>query len=71
MREYPQGKTVIYYSSVGKVQVLVEALCYNGYYHDAEDKDKKLQSFIQGKKKIIIATSVLRLGIDIPDIWVI
>jgi RecG-like helicase len=68
MREYSQGKTVIYYSSMSKVQVLVKVLCYNRYYYDAEDKDKKLQSFIQGKKKIIIATSVLRLGIDIPDI---
>jgi RecG-like helicase len=62
---------MIYYSSMGKVQILMEALYYNGYYHDAENKDKKLQSFIQKKKKIIIATSVLRLGIDIPDIWVI
>jgi superfamily II DNA helicase RecQ len=71
MTVYPQGKTVVYCNSVNKVKALAEALGCDGYYHDAEDKEEKLQSFMQGKKKIIVATSALGLGIDIPDIRVI
>ena len=54
-----------------KVQALIEALDYDGYYHAAAKKDKKLRVFVTGQKKVIVATSVLRIGIDIPDIRVI
>jgi superfamily II DNA helicase RecQ len=71
MGVYGAGKTVVYCSSVLKVQELAEALDYDGYYHDAEEKEAKLQRFMIGRKQMIVATSALGMGIDIPDIRVI
>jgi superfamily II DNA helicase RecQ len=56
---------------VRKVQALIEALNYNEYYHAATKKNKKLRAFVTGQKKIIVATSALKIRIDIPDIRVI
>jgi RecQ family ATP-dependent DNA helicase len=71
MRKYTEGKTMVYCSSVGKVQALAEALDCDGYYHAAAKKDEKLRAFVTGQKKVIVATSALGMGIDIPDIRVI
>jgi superfamily II DNA helicase RecQ len=54
-----------------KVKALTEVLNYNGYYYAAAEKDGKLRVFITGRKKVIVATSVLGMGIDIPNIRVI
>jgi superfamily II DNA helicase RecQ len=53
---------------VGKVQTLIETLNYNEYYHAAAKKDEKLRAFVTGQKKVIVATSALKIKIDIPDI---
>ena len=50
---------------------VAEGLGCDGYYHDAEDKADKLQGFMEGKQRMIVATNALGLGIDIPDIRVI
>jgi superfamily II DNA helicase RecQ len=71
IRAYAAGKIMIYYSSVRKVQVLAEALNYDKYYHAAAKKEVTLRAFMTGQKKIIMATSALRMGIDISDIRVI
>jgi superfamily II DNA helicase RecQ len=42
MGVYGAGKTVVYCSSVLKVQELAEALDCDGYYHDAGEKKAKL-----------------------------
>jgi hypothetical protein len=46
MRKYTEGKTVVYYSSVDKVQALTETLGYDGYYHAARKKEARLRVFI-------------------------
>jgi superfamily II DNA helicase RecQ len=71
MRVYTAGKTVIYYNSVRKVQVLTEALNYNEYYHAAAKKEMILRVFVTGQKKVIMATSALKIRINISDIRMI
>jgi superfamily II DNA helicase RecQ len=71
MRVYAAGKIIIYYSSVRKVQVLTEALNYDEYYHAATKKKMILRAFVTEQKKIIIATSALKIRINISDIRVI
>ena len=71
MRKYAERKTVIYCSSVRKVQALTETLDCDGYYHDAAEKDEKLRAFMTGQKEMIVATNALGMGIDIPDIRMI
>lgn len=68
MRGYAGGKTVVYCNRVRKVKELAEALNCEGYYHHAEQKDEKLKRFRDGEERVIVATSALGLGIDIPDI---
>ncbi len=68
MRGYAEGKTVVYCNSVRKVKELAEALNCEVYYHDAEQKDEKLKEFRDDGERVIVATSALGLGIDIPDI---
>ncbi len=68
MRGYAEGKIVVYCNSVRKVKELAEALNCEGYYHHAKQKDEKLKRFQDDDERVIVATSALGLGIDIPDI---
>jgi superfamily II DNA helicase RecQ len=68
MQVYTASKIIMYYNSVRKVQVLIKALNYNKYYHAAAKKEVILRIFMTGQKKIIIATSALKIEIDISDI---
>jgi superfamily II DNA helicase RecQ len=56
---------------VRKVQALIKALNYDGYYHATAKKDEKLRAFMTRQKKVIVATSALRIKIDIPNIRII
>jgi RecQ family ATP-dependent DNA helicase len=71
LTEFRNGKMVVYCNSVRKVKGLAEALNCDGYHHHAEQKDEKLRRSMDGEERVIIATSALGLGIDIPDIRVI
>jgi superfamily II DNA helicase RecQ len=71
LRQYEQGKTVVYSSSVNKVKALAEILGCDGYYSEVEDRGGRLKAFMTGKKRVIVATSALGMGIDIPDIRVV
>src|SRR5271168_497342 len=71
LRQYEQGKTVVYCSSVDKVKILAEVLECDAYYSGVEDRERRLEEFVRGKKRIIVATSALGMGIDIPDIRVV
>jgi superfamily II DNA helicase RecQ len=62
------GKAVIYGNTVGKVKRIAQALGCNAYYHDAAGKAIMLQDFMDGKQRVIVATSALGMGVDIPDI---
>jgi superfamily II DNA helicase RecQ len=71
LSQYDQGKTVVYCNSVDKVKVLAEALGCDAYYSEVEDRKGRLERFIRGEKRVIVATSALGMGIDIPDIRVV
>lgn len=65
------GKAVIYDNSVGKVKKLAEQLGCDAYHHHASGKERMLQDLVEGKQRVIVATSALGLGVDIPDIRVV
>lgn len=54
-----------------KVKTLAEVLGCDAYYHGIEDRERRLEGFIRGEKRIMVATSALGMGIDIPDIRVV
>ncbi len=68
MRDYAEGKIVMYCNSVRKMKKLAKALNCKSYYHHAKQKDEKLKRFQDGEKRVIVATSALGLRIDILDI---
>ena len=47
---------------------LARLLGCEGYHSQAKDKAKKMEAFCKGEQNIIVATSALGLGVDIPDI---
>ena len=67
-RKFKTGKIVIYGNSVPKVKALAARLGCNAYYHDAVGKAEILADFMAGKQRVIVATSALGMGVDIPDI---
>jgi superfamily II DNA helicase RecQ len=71
MQQYKSGKIVIYGNSVAKVKTLAEKFSCDAYYHNAVGKASMLADFMAGKQRVIVATSVLGIGVDIPDIWYI
>jgi superfamily II DNA helicase RecQ/uncharacterized C2H2 Zn-finger protein len=62
------GKVVVYGNTVEKVKKIAGALGCNAYYHDAVGKASMLGEFMEGKQRVIVATSALGMGVDIPDI---
>jgi superfamily II DNA helicase RecQ len=68
LRKHKTGKVVVYGNSVPKVKALAEQLGYNVYYYKAVGKASMLQAFAAGNQRVIVATSALGMGVDIPDI---
>jgi superfamily II DNA helicase RecQ len=68
MQQYKLGKIVIYSNLVVKVKTLVEKFSCDAYYYNAVGKASMLADFIAGKQRVIVATSALDIGVDIPDI---
>ena len=58
----------MYGNSVPKVKALAEKLRCQAYHHHAVGKASLLAEFIAGKQRVIIATSALGIGVDVPDI---
>ena len=67
-QKHAAGKVVVYGSTVRKVKRIAEALGCDAYHHDAEGKDRMLEDFRAGRRRMIVATSALGMGVDIPDI---
>jgi superfamily II DNA helicase RecQ len=67
-RKYKAGKIVVYGNSVPKVKALAEKLGCQVYHHDAIGKASMLEAFMAGRQRIIVATSALGMGVDVPDI---
>jgi superfamily II DNA helicase RecQ len=68
IQQYKLGKIVIYSNLVVKVKTLVEKFSCDAYYYDAVGKASMLADFMASKQRVIVATSALGMGVDIPDI---
>jgi RecQ family ATP-dependent DNA helicase len=68
LRKHRQGKVVVYGNSVAKVKELAQKLDCHAYHHKAVGKASMLDDFAAGRKRVIVATSALGMGVDIPDI---
>jgi superfamily II DNA helicase RecQ len=69
MRKDQADKVVVYGNSVAKVKALAEKLHCQAYHYHAVGKASMLEAFIAGRQRVIVATSALGMGVDIPDIW--
>jgi superfamily II DNA helicase RecQ len=68
MRKYRTGKLIVYGNSRLKVKALSEQLDCHAYHADAVGKASMLADFMAGKQRVIVATSALGMGVDIPDV---
>jgi superfamily II DNA helicase RecQ len=68
LRKHRRGKIAVYGNSVEKVKALAKGLGCHIYHHKAVGKPSMLGEFAAGKKRVIVATSALGMGVDIPDI---
>jgi superfamily II DNA helicase RecQ len=67
-RQYQPGKMIVYCNSTTGVSKYADMLGVDTYYSDADLKAEKFEDFCSRRTQLIIATSALGLGIDIPDI---
>jgi superfamily II DNA helicase RecQ len=67
MRKHMTGKVVGYGNLVPKVKVLAEQLGCDAYHHKAVGKASMLQAFAAGTQRVVVTTSALGMGVDIPD----
>ena len=68
IRRAQPGKVVIYSSTVQVVVQMAELLGCEAYHSKQLDKAGVLARFRNGEANIIVATSALGMGVDIPDI---
>jgi superfamily II DNA helicase RecQ len=68
LRKHRTGKVVVYGNLVPKVKALAKQLGCDAYHYDAVGKTSLLQEFAAGNKRVVVATSALGMGVDIPDI---
>jgi len=70
-----QGSAVVYVRNRRKTQEVAEFLVHNGisaeFYHaglSPADRDRKQSEWIQGKRRIMVATNAFGMGIDKADV---
>lgn len=68
MRKHKTGKVIVYSNLVLKVKELAKKLNYYIYYYKAIGKASILEEFTIGKKQVIVAISILKIGVNILDI---
>ena len=61
----------MYVNSVSKSTRLADKLGVDAYYSEAQLKSEMFRAFRNNRNGMIVATSTLGLGIDIPDIRVV
>jgi superfamily II DNA helicase RecQ len=59
---------IVYCNSTTGVSKYVDMLGVDAYYSDTDLKAEKFEDFRSRRTQLIVATSALGLGIDIPDI---
>ena len=62
------GRVIVYGQTKGQVQAISRELGCEPYHSEVVDRARVMQRFQAGQTRVIAATSVLGMGIDIPDI---
>jgi superfamily II DNA helicase RecQ len=68
IRRSQGGRTIVYAHIVEHVTMMAKILGCEAYYHDQVDKTGVLERFRREPKGVVVATSALGMGVDIPDI---
>lgn len=68
LQRLPRGKMVVYGYQASQVQILAQLLQCESYFANQEERPEVLHRFVDGPHRVIVATSALGMGIDIPDI---
>src|SRR5579871_5449988 len=75
LRESNDGKVVIYCNTIPKVEALATAglFCCEAFHSKVKSGRKMeiLEDFRTGRVRVVVATSALGMGVDIPDIRLI
>jgi len=69
--EFPLERIVIYTRTIEAAKELNRELNYSIYYSNSPRKERVLSDFLEGKIRILISTSSLSYGIDVPNIRVV
>jgi len=69
--EFPLKRIVIYTRTIEAAKELNRELNYSIYYSNSPRKERVLSDFLEGKIRILILTSSLSYGIDVPNIRVV
>jgi superfamily II DNA helicase RecQ len=68
------GKIIVYSPKITQAEKIAEALIYPIYHRNVDDrigKAQQMRGWLNGDHGVIVATNVLGLGADIPDIRVV
>jgi superfamily II DNA or RNA helicase len=68
IQRVPAGRVIVYGSTTTHVGIIAGALGCDAFYSGQDDKSGIIERFRQGHTGVIVATSALGMGIDIPDI---
>lgn len=68
VRRAGTGKVIVYAPVVAHVTIMASMLGCEAYYHEQMDKAGILERFRGGPAQVVVATSALGMGVDIPDI---
>ncbi|KAI9035034.1 uncharacterized protein KD926_004698 [Aspergillus affinis] len=68
IRQARPGKVILYANVVSQVTAMARLLDCPAYYSGQPDRAGVLQQFIDGAAPVLVATSALGMGVDIPDI---
>jgi len=69
--EFPLKWIVIYTQTIEAAKELNRELNYSIYYSNSPRKERVLSDFLKGKIRILILTSSLSYGINVPNIQVV
>lgn len=68
IQRVPAGRVIVYGSTKTHVGILADLLQCDAFYGNQDDKAGIIERFRHGNTRVIVATSALGMGIDIPDI---
>jgi len=70
-KRYSQDRLLIYTRTRELAREYSRVLDYPTYYSNSSEKERVLSDFLEGKIRVLIATSSLGLGLDVPNIRVV